>query len=719
MPRIRKKTSNRQSTADRRKIIGKARETRKKKVKAAKKNPQWKSKHKKDPGIPNDFPYKDQILAEVAEQRRLVCLIPMLPMGIEIDEAFAPISAIQAVEEKEKRKEEKRLARQQTKADSKQTEDHEEGISGEEVDESSSSTTKRNLDVGVDAIASLSAKLINPKLTTKEKQPKQTQVVDNDEEEAPVLVNRDLPNLKTVLDGSDVLLEVLDARDPLPFRSASLEKAMEGKKILLVVNKIDLCPRETLSSWLTYLRRDHPSFLFRSATAFLPAALEASTPVQGKGKGKASFPKNDALGSEAILSQLSSWAAEKEKEGGTLRVAVTGLANAGKSSFINSLLQKSSLPVYSLPTSSRGPTTTALPQEVTIEAEGKSIHFIDTPGITLYANLPDTTDENDSSLEGHRARDILLRSKGRIDRLKDPSSAVAHIVGRASAEDLMLLYSLPAFTRGDATAFLSGVARSNQLVKKRGELDLAGASKIVLRDWNTGKFARYTSPPNVDGGAAPAPLTEADEQILSHSRTRKEMRKDGGLVKLRASELERRVVPLENPWEADESDDDVDQNMELDEEEEGDEEERGSDSGDDDGTSQNEDEDNEEQEESSEEEVEPSPPKPLNQKRKRAASFMSAQPAKKVAFASRKQNTSAQPPVKNNKRGQEDDDLQEPKSILKKITVPKQKAQKPLASKPTKKVPVKVANVSSSSKNKASVSNISDDPTAYDFRKFF
>ena len=26
----------------------------------------------KDPGIPNEFPYKDQILAEVAEQRRIV-----------------------------------------------------------------------------------------------------------------------------------------------------------------------------------------------------------------------------------------------------------------------------------------------------------------------------------------------------------------------------------------------------------------------------------------------------------------------------------------------------------------------------------------------------------------------------------------------------------------------------------------------------------------------
>ena len=30
------------------------------------------TEHKKDPGIPNSFPYKDQILAEVTEQRRIV-----------------------------------------------------------------------------------------------------------------------------------------------------------------------------------------------------------------------------------------------------------------------------------------------------------------------------------------------------------------------------------------------------------------------------------------------------------------------------------------------------------------------------------------------------------------------------------------------------------------------------------------------------------------------
>jgi nuclear GTP-binding protein len=36
----------------------------------AKKNPEWRSKLKKDPGIPNLFPYKDQILQEIEEKRR-------------------------------------------------------------------------------------------------------------------------------------------------------------------------------------------------------------------------------------------------------------------------------------------------------------------------------------------------------------------------------------------------------------------------------------------------------------------------------------------------------------------------------------------------------------------------------------------------------------------------------------------------------------------------
>lgn len=77
------------TTAHRAKIKNKARETKKKNRKAAKKNPNLHksmfgtvlyvnyltcafTEKKKDPGIPNSFPFKEQILAEVAESRRLV-----------------------------------------------------------------------------------------------------------------------------------------------------------------------------------------------------------------------------------------------------------------------------------------------------------------------------------------------------------------------------------------------------------------------------------------------------------------------------------------------------------------------------------------------------------------------------------------------------------------------------------------------------------------------
>ena len=46
------------------------------------------------------------------------------------------------------------------------------------------------------------------------------------------------------------------------------------------------------------------------------------------------------------------------------------------------------------------------------------------------------------------------------------SSLVHEIVARASREDLMLFYNLPAFSDKDTNAFLSALARANGLVKK-------------------------------------------------------------------------------------------------------------------------------------------------------------------------------------------------------------------------------------------------------------
>jgi nuclear GTP-binding protein len=99
---------------------------------------------------------------------------------------------------------------------------------------------------------------------------------------------------------------------------------------------------------------------------------------------------------------------------------------------------------------------------VTLELDGVPILFIDTPGLAWKHSEEAPPEEKDR----RRAQDILLRNKGRIDRLKDPLPALSYIVSRAETEDLMVFYGLPAFPKGDVDAFLMGVARAQGLIKK-------------------------------------------------------------------------------------------------------------------------------------------------------------------------------------------------------------------------------------------------------------
>lgn len=54
-------------------------------------------------------------------------------------------------------------------------------------------------------------------------------------------MNHEFPTLKSIVDVADVVIEVVDARDPLAYHSEHVQeliKAREGKKLLLVLNKI-------------------------------------------------------------------------------------------------------------------------------------------------------------------------------------------------------------------------------------------------------------------------------------------------------------------------------------------------------------------------------------------------------------------------------------------------------------------------------------------------
>ena len=94
-----------------------------------------------------------------------------------------------------------------------------------------------------------------------------------------------LRELRKVVERADVILQVLDARDPMGTKSKSVEDmvlANSKKKLVYVLNKADLIPREALLGWLTYLRQSNPTIPFKCNTQAQKGNLSVNMYVQSE-----------------------------------------------------------------------------------------------------------------------------------------------------------------------------------------------------------------------------------------------------------------------------------------------------------------------------------------------------------------------------------------------------------------------------------------------------
>ncbi|XP_047962392.1 guanine nucleotide-binding protein-like NSN1 isoform X2 [Salvia hispanica] len=254
------------------KIIRKVKEHEKKKTKEAKKlGINKRPKVEKDPGIPNDWPFKEQELKalEVRRQR-----------------------AIDDLEAKKAARKERAKKRKLGLLEDEEIKGGEEGMN------------------------------VNPTSVTRK--------ADN-------LDRAFYKELVKVIEASDVILEVLDARDPLGTRCVDMEKmvlsAGPDKQLVLLLNKIDLVPREAAEKWLTYLREELPAVAFKCSTQKQKSNLgRKSAPKAGKG-GKASnvLQTSDCLGAETLTKLLKHYSRSHEvatvrgklKKGGGVDVDAT------------------------------------------------------------------------------------------------------------------------------------------------------------------------------------------------------------------------------------------------------------------------------------------------------------------------------------------------------------------------------------------------------------
>lgn len=290
-----------------------------------------------------------------------------------------------------------------------------------------------------------------------------------------------LRELKKVIDQSDVILQVLDGRDPISTRMNRQQEdsilSHVHKRMVLVLNKIDLVPKQIVSEWLSFLRKSHPTIAIKASSG----GVVNSTSTTNNKKRKTDDETDTAvsstpLGMDGLLQLLKNYArttgvgSNKKQNKSTIVVGIVGYPNTGKSSIINALKRCRAVGV-----SARPGFTTCL-QEVVLDT---NVRLIDSPGVvfddssTMLANCVDT------------------------ESMDDPITPIVSLLQRANHNSLLLTYNIPTFTPPtNVDLFLGLVAKSHGRVLKGGIPDKKAAARAVLRDWNSGKIPYYTVPPS-------------------------------------------------------------------------------------------------------------------------------------------------------------------------------------------------------------------------------
>ncbi|KAG0675163.1 hypothetical protein C6P40_001886 [Pichia californica] len=497
--RVKKPTSKRMTTRLREGIKKKASAQRRKDKKTAKKDVTWRSRQKKDPGIPSSFPYKEQLIQEI-EQRK---------------------------QERDEHKLQMREQRKQAQLQQNGMQDDADMMEEENDDEEDRANDMAALlESAQNAAAEFNGEEENGSGNA-DKMDEELEVVDyelpiDEEENNNSEIEKSRKQFdkvfKSVVDSADVVLYVLDARDPENTRSKKIEEAIlqsQGKRLILLLNKVDLVPDEVVKQWLDFLGSSFPTIPVKASN--------------GANNGK-SFNKKLTQNQTAnqLLLALKAYA-QKSNLHRAITVGVIGYPNVGKSSIINALTSQHQHKNNKVcPVGNQAGVTRVL-REVKVD---NKLKIIDSPGIVF----PDNKSKNNK--KEYEAK-LAILSAIPEKQIQDPIYAVRYLLNKLSKENLMAesfknFYKLPALASIDLDDFTKNVlihiARNQGRLGRGGIPNLHAAAMIVLKDWRDGKFQGWSLPksskatdndvkiPNGASGAAPPPKVEQTTIVKEWSK---------------------------------------------------------------------------------------------------------------------------------------------------------------------------------------------------------
>jgi nuclear GTP-binding protein len=368
----------------------------------ARKNPKKTSKKDKSIGIPNNFPFKEELLLQVEEEKRRI------------------------EEEKQQRKAERKAAKAQNN--------------------------------------------LTPSLTTTTTapQPLIAPVVSKSKQDSLIV------DFMTVTENVDIILEVIDARDPIGTRTLAIEESLvkDNKLIIIVMTKIDLVPRETVDEWIKYFNAEYPV-----------VPIMNGTPEN----------KNKSLGYETLIKYCKSYRDSiksktdvKEKP---VTVGVIGFPGCGKYTLIENLRKyhdkEHEIKIDSL---------------ITL---GENLTLLDCPGIVFVFQ-----EEDNSNIA-----EVMIRNCVKPKLIPNAEICVTSILKRCSNDQLCKMYKVPPFI--DYNDFLLQVGRAKHLVKLNGNTNIRDIGTIVITDFKQNRIPNYTVLPK-------------DHEIPAESKICKDLKKKIG-----------------------------------------------------------------------------------------------------------------------------------------------------------------------------------------------
>lgn len=255
----------------------------------------------------------------------------------------------------------------------------------------------------------------------------------------------------------DAVAEIIDARIPVSSRNPDLNKLIQNKPRVILMNKCDMANQTATKMWI-----DH--YAKQGITAI---AVDCRS-----GRNLNKFP----AAVEAVMKERVERLKAKGMKNPVMRIMIVGIPNVGKSSFINRISKQNRAKVEDRPGVTRGN------QWFTIS---KSLEMLDTPGV-LWPRFDDKIVGEHLAFTGavkDQVVDVELLAVRLLDFLKKLKPA--DFIARFKLEDIDL-------DEIDSYELLRMIGKKRGMLISGGEIDTERAAIMLLDEFRAAKLGRIT-----------------------------------------------------------------------------------------------------------------------------------------------------------------------------------------------------------------------------------